>query len=72
MTPINLRVAIDPIALLGSPVLFEIRHPHVPTVAELQEALRHMTPNQQQEALKKARALTDFGKAVEEAFAAMK
>jgi len=66
------RVAIDLLALLGRPVLFEIRHPHVPKVSLLQETLRSMRPDEKKDTLDRARELVKFGRAVEEAIVTMK
>jgi len=68
--------AIDPLALIFSGraylILIEKLHPHVPKVAEIQEAARSLSPEEKSFALARARALTAYGRAVEEAIAALK
>jgi hypothetical protein len=60
-------VAIDPIALIlkgkALDIWFEIHHPHEPKVAEIQQVLRSMTPEEQKEALNRARTLENYAKA---------
>jgi hypothetical protein len=53
-------------------IWYEIHHPHEPKVAEIQQVLRSMTPEEQKAALNRARTLENYAKAVEEAFATMK
>jgi hypothetical protein len=69
------ELAIDPMALILPPKWYvfwvELRHPHEPKVAEIQQVLRLMTPDEQKAALDRARTLGNVGKAVEEAFATM-
>ena len=68
--------AIDPMALILSGRAYlawvELHHPHVPKIAEIQEALRSMTPEEQKSTLSRAKTLAAFGKAVEEAHANIK
>ena len=63
--------AIDPMSLIlkGKAYLIwlEWKHPHEPKIAEIQAALREMTPEEQNAALSRARMLAAYGKAVEEA-----
>jgi hypothetical protein len=64
-------LAIDPMALILSETAYliwvELHYPHVPKVAEIQAALRVMTPQERKAALSKARTLAAYGKAVEAA-----
>jgi len=54
-------VTIDPMALIltgkALDIWYEIHHPHVPKVAEIQQVLRSMTPEEQKAALNRARLL---------------
>lgn len=72
----NTQVAIDPMSLIlsGSAlrIWFEKKHPHVPKVADIQAIFRSMAPSEQKEALKRAKRLVDYGKAVEHAIEGMK
>jgi hypothetical protein len=69
-------VAIDPLALLLPSAIYqkiiEGIHPHVPKVAEIQQAARSMTPEERQFTLTRARSLAAYAKVVEEAIAGMK
>ena len=69
-------VAIDPLALIFSgrayQILIEKLHPHVPKVADIQEALRSVSPEERGFALAKARTLKAYASAVEEALASLK
>jgi hypothetical protein len=69
-------VAIDPLALLLPNRIYVITaeklHPHVPKVAEIQEAMSDMTPEERTFVVARARALGAYAKAVEEAAAAGK
>jgi hypothetical protein len=62
-------VAIDPMALIlkgkALDIWYEIQHPHVPKVAEIQQVLRSMTPEEQREVLNRARTLESYAKAEE-------
>jgi hypothetical protein len=64
-------LAIDPMALILSETAYlvwvEQHFPHVPKVAEIQAALRVMTPQERKAALSKARTMAAYGKAVEAA-----
>jgi hypothetical protein len=64
--------AVDPMYLIlpgDAYIRYAERHyPHEPKVAEIEAALRAMTPKEQDAALNRARALVAHGKAVEEAF----
>jgi len=67
-------VAIDPLAiLLPSSVyqrLVEKFNPHLPKVADIQEAARSMSAEERTHALASARSLVAYGKVVEEALSA--
>ena len=60
-------VTIDPMALIltgkALDIWYEIHHPHVPKVAEIQQVLRSMTPEEQEAALQRARTLENYAKA---------
>lgn len=68
--------AVDPMYLIlsGSAYLrwVEQHHPHELKVAEIEAALRAMTAEEQDAALSRARALVAHGRAVEEAFRAVR
>jgi hypothetical protein len=68
--------AVDPMSLILSETAYviwaEANHPHVPKVAEIQAALRAMTPAEQNAALNTAQALAAYGQAFEQAMATMK
>jgi hypothetical protein len=68
--------AVDPMYLIlsGSAYLIwvEQHHPHVPKVAELEATLRAMSHDEQDAALSRARTLGKYGKAVEDAIAAIR
>lgn len=76
MSTFNEYVAIDPLAvLLPSSVyvrLVEKFHPHVPSVAEIQEAAKGMSAEQRAMTLSQARNIAAQAKAVQEAIGAMK
>lgn len=63
--------AIDPMALVLTPgayrIWWEKHHPHVPKVAEIQEVIRSMSPDERRVALDRARMLAAYGKVMEEA-----
>jgi hypothetical protein len=69
-------LAIDPMALVLSESAYliwvEQHHPHVPEIAEIQAALRVMTPEQQTAALSRARTMAEYAQAVEQAIAAIR
>jgi hypothetical protein len=44
-------------------IWYEIHHPHEPKVAEIQQVLRSMRPQEQKEALNRARILENYAKA---------
>ncbi len=50
----------------------EQHYPHVPRVSEVAAALRVMTHEEQRAALSRARTLTEYGQAVEEAIGAIR
>jgi hypothetical protein len=68
-------VTIDPMALIlsGSAYLawVDLHHPHEPKVADLQAVLRTMTHEERHAAVIRARTLTRYGTAFEEAMAAV-
>jgi hypothetical protein len=68
--------SIDPMALILSGraylIWVEMHHPHVPKVADIQAVLRTMTPEERNAAVIRARTLAGYGKAFEEAIAAIK
>jgi hypothetical protein len=68
--------AVDPMYLILPGIAYliwvEQQHPHEPKVAEIEAALRAMTPMEQDVALSRARALVAHGRAVEEAFRALR
>ncbi len=68
-------LAIDPMALILSGraylIWVEQHHPHVPKIAEIQAALRAMTPEERNAALSRAKTLAGYGQAVEKAIAAI-
>jgi len=55
----------------GLDIWYEIHHPHVPKVAEIQQVLRSMTPEEQKEALNRARTLENYAKAEEKLVGSM-
>ena len=68
--------AIDPMALLFPSRVYislsEKLHPHVPKSLEIKEALGRLTPEERLYILQRARMLSTYSKAVEEAVASMK
>src|SRR6266481_8068971 len=68
--------AIDPMALLFPSRVYislsEKLHPHVPKSIEIKEALGRLTPEERLYILQRARVLSHYSKAVEEAVAGMK
>src|SRR5262245_47084757 len=68
--------AIDPMALLFPSRLYielsEKLHPHVPKSIEIKEALGRLTPEERKYILVRARMLSTYSKAVEEAIGSMK
>ena len=68
-------VTIDPMALIltgkALDIWYEIHHPHVPKVAEIQQVLRSMTPEEQEAALQRARTLENYAKAEEKMLGSM-
>jgi hypothetical protein len=71
----GLPVAIDPMALIlegkALDIWYEIHHPHEPKVAEIQQVLRSMTPEEQKEALNRARTLENYAKAEQKRLGSM-
>lgn len=68
--------AIDPMALVLSGPAYvrwaEAKHPHVPNVALIEAALRALSSEEQAAALGRARAMADYGKAVDAAVSAIR
>jgi hypothetical protein len=68
--------AVDPMYLIlpGDAYIrwVEQHYPHEPKVAEIEAVLRTMTPKEQEAALHRAQALVAHGRAVEEAFGALR
>ena len=68
--------AIDPMALLFPSRLYvlmsEKLHPHVPKSLEIKEAIGRLTPEERIYILQRARMLSTYSKAVEEAVGGMK
>jgi hypothetical protein len=64
-------VAIDPLALFFHgkvlQILLEMKHPHVPSVADIGKALERATAEERTAALNRARTLGAYAKNVEEA-----
>jgi len=52
-------------------IWLEQHHPHEPKIAEIQAALRTMTPEERNAALSRAKSLSMYGQAVEKAIAAI-
>ena len=69
-------LSVDPMYLILSGraylIWVEQHHPHVPKVADIQAILQKMTPEEQNAALGRARAISGYGKVVEEAIAALR
>jgi hypothetical protein len=70
-THIEEFVAVDPLALFFRgrvlQILLEMKHPHVPSVAEIGKALENATAEERTAALNRARTLGAYAKNVEEA-----
>src|SRR3954447_26413745 len=68
--------AIDPMALLFPSRIYismsEKLHPHVPKSLEIKEAVGRLTPEERLYILQRARMMSTFSKAVEEAIAGMR
>lgn len=68
--------AIDPMALLFPSRIYismsEKLHPHVPKSLEIKEAVGRLTPEERLYILGRARMMSTFSKAVEEAVAGIK
>lgn len=64
-------VAIDPLALFFRgrvlQILLEMKHPHVPSVADIGKALEKATAEERTAALNRARTLGAYAQNVEEA-----
>ncbi|HWA72718.1 MAG TPA: hypothetical protein VG937_10295 [Polyangiaceae bacterium] len=71
MVKVSDFAAIDPLALIlptsAYIAITEKNHPHVPKVADIREATKGLSNQERAFVLSKARALTAFAKAVEEA-----
>jgi len=76
MAMIHEYAAIDPMALLFPSRLYvelsEKLHTQVPRSIEIKEALGRLTPEERQYILLRARMLSSYSKAVEEAVGSMK
>jgi hypothetical protein len=76
MDKLNEYAAIDPMAMIlhGKAYLIwlEIHHPHVPSVAEIEQVLKRMTLEERNLSVARAKTLVAYGKAVEEAAAKVK
>jgi hypothetical protein len=76
MDKLNEYAAIDPMAMIlhGKAYLIwlEIHHPHVPSVAEIEQVLKRMTKVERNLSVARAKTLVAYGKAVEEAAAKVK
>ena len=68
--------AIDPMALLFPSRIYismsEKLHPHAPKALEITEAVGRLTPEERLYILQRARMMSTFSKAVEEAVAGIK
>jgi len=68
--------AIDPMALLFPSRIYismsEKLHPHAPKALEIKEAVGRLTPEERLYILQRARMMSTFSKAVEEAVAGIK
>lgn len=71
---ISVYAAIDPLALLFPTdvylILMEIRHPHEPLTAQLEEVVKRMSPEQKAYAHARVRTLTEYAGAVSKALGA--
>jgi len=76
MSVIHEFAAIDPMALLFPSRIYismsEKLHPHVPKATEIKEAIGRLTPEERLYILGRARMMSTFSKAVEEAVAGIK
>ena len=76
MSVIHEFAAIDPMALLFPSRIYismsEKLHPHVPKETEIKEAVGRLTPEERLYILGRARMMSTFSKAVEEAVAGIK
>ena len=65
------RQAIDPMALILSGPAYviwaEAKHPHVPNLAAIEAAFRALSREEQDAAVGRARAMAEYGRAVETA-----
>jgi hypothetical protein len=68
-------VAVDPMALIlegkALDIWYEFKHPHEPKVAEIQQVLRSMTPEEQKATLNRAKDLANYAKAEEKVLRSM-
>ena len=70
-------VAIDPLALIFrgdiyAKIIVNLKHPHEPNIAVIQEAAHAMTKEERAVSLARARSMMAQAKAVEEALNALK
>ena len=70
------RAAIDPMSLILSEKAYliwvELKHPHVPNVAEVQKVLQNATAEEKSTMLNRAQTVAAHGRVVEQALQAMK
>ena len=68
-------VAADPMSMIlsgtGYKIWIQKKHPHVPKVSEIREALQSIPPREQKASLNRAKTVVSYGKAIEEAMATM-
>jgi hypothetical protein len=69
------KAEIDPMAMILSEQLYlrwvELKHPHVPSVAEVQQVVRTATPEERSTMLDRAKTLAEHAKVVEQAIAGL-
>jgi len=63
-------MAIDPIAMILNGEAYvkwcELHHPHVPKVAEIEQLFEHMTHDERNQAVSRAKALVKYGERIVE------
>lgn len=76
MSTLGDYTAIDPLAIIFPSAVYvrlaEKLHPHLPAIAEIQEVAKGMSPEERRFVLTRARTLSAYAKAVEEAVSAVK
>jgi hypothetical protein len=70
-------VAVDPLALIFrgdiyAKIIVNLKHPHEPKVAVIQEAAHALSKDERAAALARARSMMAYAKAAEEALSALK